>query len=220
MMIQAHAPARPAPVRPVLARWRDRWAARGKFVPRPRPVPVYFAAGLLLWLATSGALFALGRPLVSPDVPVLFWDGAVGGPGNSQAFLDWYSLLHFAYGLFCAGVLWKTSRDWPLGWLLVAALLAAAGWEVVENTPYVIARFGTTGADPSYSGDSILNASGDMLCVVLGCALALRAGLWPSVALGLAIEATAAFVIHDSLAIGAVMLVHPLEVVQAWRMAG
>jgi hypothetical protein len=189
-------------------------------VPAARPLPVYLAVGLLLWLATCAALAALGRPLVSPEVPTLFWDGRVGGPGNSQAFLDWYSLLHLVFGLLCAGVLWKTSRPWPLGWLLVAALLAAAGWEVAENTPFVIARFGSTGADPSYAGDSILNATGDMICVVLGCALGLRLGLWPAVALGLAVEAALAFVIHDSLTIGAVMLVHPLEAVQAWRMAG
>jgi hypothetical protein len=207
-------PARPSPS------WRKHWAARPKFIPAARPVPVYLAAGLLLWLATCGVLLALGRPIVSPDVPTRFWDGTVGGPGNSQAFLDWYSLLHVVFGLFCAAVLWKTSRPWPLGWLLVAALLAAAGWEVAENTPFVIARFGSSGADPSYAGDSILNATGDMICVVLGCALALRAGFWPALVLGLAIEAALAFIIHDSLAIGAVMLVHPLEAVQAWRMAG
>ena len=215
MTTHARSPARPAP--PPRA---PRRTTLPVFIPAPRPVPVYLASGLLLWLATCGILMLLGRPLVSPEVATRFWDGTVGGPGNSQAFLDWYSLLHVVYGLFCAAVLWKTSRRWPLGWLLVAALLAAAGWEVAENTPFVIARFGSSGADPTYGGDSILNATGDMVCVVLGCALALRAGLWPALVLGLAIEVTLAFVIHDSLAIGAVMLVHPLEAVQAWRMAG
>lgn len=208
-----HQAARPRPG------WAERWRSRPKFIPAAAPVPVYWACGILVLIATLLALHALGRPLVSPDGPVLFWDGEVGGEGNSQNFLDWYSLLHLSYGLGCAGVLWLTSRRWPLGWLLVVAMLAAAGWEIPENTPFVIARFGSTGADPSYSGDTLLNATGDMLCVVGGCLLGFRIGLWRSIALAVGIEVLLAVTIHDSLAIGAIMLLHPLEAIEAWRSA-
>jgi hypothetical protein len=165
-----------------------------------------------------GILLALGRPWLPEGAP-RFWAGTVGGDGNSQQFLDWYSLLHLVYGLIWAGILWLTSRHWPRGWLMVVALVAAAGWEVAENTPFMISRYGTSGADPSYGGDTLLNATGDMLCVVAGCWLGFRIGWKWALALGLAIELALAFIIHDSLTIGAIMLLHPLEAVRMWRMA-
>jgi hypothetical protein len=174
---------------------------------------------LLLLGLTCGILAAMGRVAFPQGMPVRFWDGSVNGEENSQQFLDWYSLLHLAYGMFCAGILWLTSRQWPLGWLLVAALVAAAGWEVAENTPFVIAHFGSSGADPGYAGDTLLNATGDMLCVVAGCLLGMRLGWKWALALCLAIEFVLALTIHDSLTIGAIMLLHPLDAVRAWRMA-
>ncbi|RKK03341.1 DUF2585 family protein [Pseudoroseomonas wenyumeiae] len=198
----------------VLARWRR----RRRPSPPPCPWPAYWATGLVLLLLTNGILLALGRPLLPEGMP-RFWDGSLASETNSQHFLDWYSLLHLVYGLIWAGILWLTSRHWPLGWLLVVALVAAAGWEVAENTPFMIARYGTSGADPSYGGDTLLNATGDMLCVVAGCWLGFRLGWKRALALGLAIEVALAFIIHDSLAIGTIMLLHPLEAVRAWRMS-
>lgn len=195
-----------------------RWRRRRRPAPPPCSWPVYLAAGLLLLLLTDGILMALGRPLLPQGMP-RFWDGTVGGEGNSQQFLDWYALLHLVYGLIWAGILWLTSRHWPLGWLLVVALAAAAGWEVAENTPFMIERYGTSGADPSYGGDTVLNATGDMLCVVAGCWLGFRLGWKRALTLGLVIEVSLAFIIHDSLAIGTIMLLHPVEAVRAWRMA-
>jgi hypothetical protein len=174
---------------------------------------------LLLIGLTCGILLLLGRYAVAPGRPVLFWDGAAGGDGNSQNFLDWYSLMHLTYGLMWAGILWRTSRHWPMGWLLVVSLVAAAGWEIPENTSFIIQHFADSGADPTYRGDTLLNAVGDMLCVMAGCWLGFRLGWKWGLALGLAIEVLLALVIHDSLLIGAVMLFYPLKAVQAWRMA-
>jgi hypothetical protein len=199
----------------LLARWRH----RARPAPPACPWPVYLGAGLLVLALTCGVLLALGRPVL-PAGAVQLWDGTLGGEGNSQHFLDWYSLLHLVYGLIWAGILWLTSCHWPRGWLLVVALVAAAGWEVPENTPFMIARYGTSGADPGYGGDTLLNATGDMLCVVAGCWLGFRLGWKRSLALGLLIELALAFMIRDSMLIGTIMLLHPLEAVRAWRMGG
>ncbi|MBO1073472.1 DUF2585 family protein [Roseomonas marmotae] len=194
----------------------ERWRRRRRPAPPPCSWPVYLTAMLLVMGTTWVVMLAMGRQPLAPDGSIRLWGRL--GPGNSQQFLDWYSLLHIIYGIGWAGILWLTSRHWPRGWLLVVALMAAAGWEMAENTPFVILRYGSTGADPGYAGDSLVNATGDMLCVLAGFLLATRLGLWRGVLLAVGLELLVTFMIRDGLVLGSIMLLHPVEAVRAWHL--
>jgi hypothetical protein len=192
-------PAKPAP--PALAR------------------PDYLLIAAALFALTAIALWLLGRPVICPCGTVRLWSGAVAGAENSQHLADWYSALHVVFGMLIFLVMWRTSRHWPTGWLLIVAIASASLWEIAENTPWTIARFGQGGAGALYGGDSIVNAMGDMLFMLGGFVLAMTLPARWSVALALAIELGVALAIRDSLALGALMLLHPFHAIAQWQLS-
>jgi hypothetical protein len=48
------------------------------------------------------------------------------------------------------------------------AIVIEAGWEVLENTNFVIERYRTATAAVGYSGDTVVNSLGDIICCILG----------------------------------------------------
>jgi hypothetical protein len=155
-------------------------------------------AGLGLWL------MLLGRDATCPCGDVRFWQGMPTPTDTSQQFADWYSLIHGVFGmaLFLA-IIWIKPR-WSLGTALVAGMGGSAVWEAVENMPVVIAIFHQS--PDSYAGDSILNAFGDMVFVVVGFFLAERLPLALTAALAVAAEITVAVVMGDGLILGSLRL--------------
>jgi hypothetical protein len=141
------------------------------------------------------------------------------GAHNSQHLIDPYSITHFAKGLLLAGLLaWALPRT-PMMWGAVLVAGLEGTWEVIENSPFVINRYRTETIAQGYQGDAILNSLGDVVCCVLGYLAARRIGLWPAVALFVAIELMLAFWIRDNLALSTVMLVLPIDAVKTWQQA-
>jgi hypothetical protein len=195
-------------------------ARRRKRTPSALPLAGYALLALGLFALTALALAAMGRAPICECGIVRLWQGEARGVENSQQIADWYSLLHVVYGMLIGGLMWLTSRHWPKGWLFLVAVASAAVWEIVENTPFMIARFGQGGLGPAYAGDSILNALSDMLFMLAGFWLALRLPFRLSVALALALELGVGLAIRDSLMLNAIMLLHPVEAIRTWQMAG
>ncbi|MBC8129126.1 MAG: DUF2585 family protein [Rhizobiaceae bacterium] len=162
--------------------------------------------GLGIFLTMIAGLVFMGRPLICPCGIVSFWQGPLTQAENSQQFSDWYSLLHavFGAGLYAFVTLlrpiWKTSEK------LLAALLGSALWEGMENTPFLIGLFSDSPNAPDYFGDTILNATGDTLFVLLGFSIAARLPLPATLALAVFAEVAVTLAVDDGLVLGSLRL--------------
>ena len=162
----------------------------------------------------------MGRLLLGPDGRFGWWEGNIWSSEQSQRFADPYSLSHIVHGvLFYAG-LWLLARRLPLRARLVAAVLLEATWEVMENSPIIINRYRAVTISLGYTGDSVLNSMSDVLMMGLGFLLASRWRVWATVGLVLLFEIGMLIAVRDNLTLNILMLVHPIEAIKAWQMAG
>jgi hypothetical protein len=81
----------------------------------------------------------------------------------------------------------------------VIAGIIEAGWEVIENTSWIIDRYRGETAALDYFGDSIINSTADMAMMVLGFLIAWRAPVWVSITLFIAAELIVGYIIRDGL---------------------
>jgi hypothetical protein len=170
--------------------------------------------------AAALVLHAQGRPWwCACGRPALWW-GDVHSAHNSQHLFDPYSFTHLLHGVALYGLLTWAAPRLPLAWKIGIVIGVEAGWEVLENSAFVVRRYRAATAALGYEGDSVANSLGDMLSGAVGAALAARLGLWRSVALFVVVEAALLLAIRDSLLLNVVMLIHPVEAIRAWQLAG
>lgn len=150
---------------------------------------------------------------------LLFVVASAWSSHTSQHLFDPYSLSHLQHGLvFYWALLWLLPRTtWQTRLVLSTAI--EAGWEILENSPFVVNRYREATAALGYEGDSVVNALGDLLSCVLGFAVASRLGFRGTIALFLAIEIGMLIRIRDSLLLNVQMLLFPLDAVRNWQMA-
>ena len=178
------------------------------------------AMALLIVVATAAILLAMGRHPICTCGAVRLWADA-HGPENSQQFLDWYTPSHVVHGLLFYAALWgfgrATGRPLAPARAFLVALALEGAWEIVENAPFVLARYRAATIAQGYEGDSVLNSLSDMAAMSTGFALARRLPAPAAVALGLALELTAAAAIRDNLTLNVLMLVRPIPAIKAWQ---
>ena len=138
------------------------------------------AAGLLALLMI--VLLLMGRPPWCECGYVKLWHGDVMSSENSQHIADWYTFTHVIHGFGLYGILWLIGRRWSLELRFLLALLIEVGWEIFENTEFVIERYRDTVAR-GYYGDSVINAEVDVLAFIVGFALAARLPVWATMLL-------------------------------------
>jgi hypothetical protein len=112
------------------------------------------------------------------------------------------------------------ARRAPLRTRFVAAVVLEAAWEMLENSPLIINRYRAVTIALGYTGDSVLNSVSDVVMMMIGFAIASRWRVWACVALALVFELGMLFEVRDNLTLNIVMLVHPIEAIRAWQMAG
>jgi len=177
---------------------------------------VLIAAGLLVLLAI--VLLLMGRPPWCECGYVKLWHGVVMSPENSQHITDWYTFTHIIHGFAFYGILWLIGPRWPLELRFVLALVIEVGWEILENTDFVINRYREGTIALGYYGDSVINSAADVLACALGLALAARLPVWATLALAVAIEGILAYAIRDNLTLNIIMLIYPFEAIRQWQL--
>jgi len=169
---------------------------------------------------TGGLELGMGRSLLGPDGRFGLWEGNIWSSACSQRLVDPYSLSHIVHGMLFYCALWLVARQLPARQRFLVAVLLEAGWEILENSPFIVNRYRQVTIALGYDGDSVLNSLSDVVMMSLGFLLAFRLRPWITVAMLIAMEVGCAFWIRDNLTLNIVMLLHPVEAIKAWQMTG
>ena len=168
--------------------------------------------------ATLLQLHCQGRILWCSCGNCNLWAGDIWSLHNSQHLFDPYSFTHILHGvLFCGILAWLLPKI-PLMWLLCVAAGFEAGWEVLENSQFIIQRYRESTIALGYNGDSIINSAGDILSCISGFILARYLGLRYSIVLFIIIELVLLFWIRDNLSLNMIMLAYPIGAIKNWQM--
>ena len=71
-----------------------------------------------------------------------------------------------------------------------------------------------------YYGDRVFSAIGDILAMSLGFVIAWKLPPRVTAVGAILTDLILLFVIHDSLAVNIIMLIHPIEAIRPWQMSG
>ena len=148
------------------------------------------------------------------------WSWDIFSAHNSQHLIDPYTFTHVLHGvLYYALLRLALGTRWPSARLLLALAIEVA-WEIVENTPAVIAAYRKTTLAAGYTGDTIANSLADVAACLLGYAAAMSLPAVVSAAGVVAVEAALLLTIRDSLLLNIVMLLRPIEAIRTWQAGG
>jgi len=175
------------------------------------------AAGLIALQAA--ALSLMGQPLLATAAPFRLWAGNPLGPDNSQQLTDWYSLSHIVHGLIFYGLSRLIAPRLPFAARLLLAMGVEIGWEIIENSPAVIAAYRAQALAAGYRGDSVLNSLSDTAMMALGFFIASRLPWWGTVLLALMLEVLAGLAIRDNLTFNILNFLISWPALEQWQQA-
>jgi hypothetical protein len=172
---------------------------------------------IALVLAFAAFMYLLDRPAWC-DKGFGLWTGAATGC-TSQHLLDPYTLSHILHGVIFYWMLRPFAGKFSLAQRMIGGLIVEIGWEVLENSPWVIDRYRQHTAALGYVGDSIINSLADVVATMVGFAFASRFSWKASVALFFAFELWMLYAARDNLTLNVLMLFFPIEAIKQWQLA-
>ena len=137
---------------------------------------------------------------------------------TSQHFLDPYSLTHVLHGIIFFWAFRYFAPKIALPWQLFIAVAIEIGWELIENSAWVIERYRQQTVSLDYVGDSILNSSGDLVTMVIGFVIASQLSWRVAVLIFVVVEVGLLITIRDNLTLNVLMLFVPVEGIKQWQM--
>jgi hypothetical protein len=171
-------------------------------------------------LLVAAAELWMGRLPLGPDGRFGWWEGNIWSSEQSQRVADPYTFSHTIHGMLFYAILWLVARRAPVEKRFIGALALEGAWEILENSPIIINRYREATIALGYVGDSILNSVSDIGFAALGFLFAWRARLWVTLLVIALMEGGTLLLMRDNLALNIVMLVHPIEAIKTWQMAG
>jgi hypothetical protein len=178
----------------------------------------YLLTTVAVIAAAAASLWMMGQVPICRCGYIKAWHGIVASSENSQHLSDWYTFSHLIHGFAFYGLLWLTARGWPLGLRLLVAVALESGWEIFENTDFVINRYREVTISLEYYGDSVINSVSDIVAMVAGFAMAWRLPLAVIVALTIGFEVFVALNIRDNLTLNILMLLYPVDAIRTWQL--
>lgn len=178
-----------------------------------------FSLGVMALMIIT--LRLMGRPWICECGSVKLWHGAVVSSENSQHIADWYTFSHITHGFLFYWIAWCLSRVIgplrPVPARMVLSVVVEAGWEILENTDFIIDRYREATIALDYYGDSILNSSFDVVFMTMGFLIAARIPWLATLLIALSFEIFTAVMIRDNLSLNILMLLWPVEAVKTWQ---
>jgi len=175
------------------------------------------AIGLVLLLVVV-LLRAEGRMFICTCGHFAIWTSDTCSSNTSQQLLDPYSFTHVLHGFLFFWLIALLFRRMNSSWQICLALLLEGAWELFENTRFVIDKYRTETAALGYTGDTIVNSLGDLMCALVGFTIARQLGLRRSLIVFVVVEVVLIVWIRDSLLLQILMLVRPVEAIKLWQM--
>lgn len=184
----------------------------------PTAVKLWHIAIPILLLLQIIVLLSMGRTPICTCGTIRFWVGNPLSPETSQQLFDWYTFSHVVHGFLFYGLLRLVFRD-KLTFVqrLLIAMGIEIGWEILENTPFVIEAYRQQALAVGYAGDSTINSVFDTFSMMAGFAIARAIPVWVSVLVVLFLEGFAAYAIHDNLTLNVLNFIHPVDAITKWQ---
>jgi hypothetical protein len=103
---------------------------------------------------------------------------------------------------------------------LVLAVGLEVGWEILENTPFIIDRYRQQALAHNYFGDSIINSLSDTCFAIVGFLIGRFLPVWGSIGVVVTLELFVGVMIHDNLTLNIIQIIHPVLALSHWQAAG